>query len=364
VRPSGGVILISGQTTSFFLSLSAFFSDKFLLSLSYPSSSQRLPNSNHNRRANAMFSGFLQHDAQELLRFLLGHLQDAQGGSVTAPAPSLAAFSSAATTLEATTVSPASASSPQPPVGDGDEDDGPAAAQAAAGGIDETAEPATISHRPSSAACVATPLALGTPASKAGRSHGVALPLADTVASSGTGVPQQQRLPLMLSPVPPTALRRTEPRPLGEPPAQGRLLSTDTAPVGKGTQKGKGGVPPIFAPATAVEALFGGQLCRTTRCLECEGETTRYETFMDLSLPVSPQGGRSLVWSLEQFAGPEGERLCGENKYNCSACHTLTEAVRTTRLAALPRILTLHLNRSSHGSSKVPGGIVFSLGMV
>lgn len=305
-----------------------------------------------------MFSGFLQHDAQELLRFLLGHLQDAQGGSVTAPAPSLAAFTSAATTLEATTVSPTSASSPPPPTGDGDEDDRNAAAQATAGDGDETAAPETNPHRPSSAACVATPLALGIPASKAGRSHGIALPLAGTI------VPQQQRLPLVLSPVPPSALRRTEPRVSGEPPAQGRLLSADTVPVVKGPQTVKGGLPPAFAPATAVEALFGGQLCRTTRCLECEGETTRYETFMDLSLPVSPQGRRSLVWSLEQFAGPEGERLCGENKYNCSACHTLTEAVRTTRLAALPRILTLHLNRSSHGSSKVQRGIVFLLGMV
>ena len=102
-----------------------------------------------------------------------------------------------------------------------------------------------------------------------------------------------------------------------------------------------------------IQDLFEGGLKFTTKCCECECETTRTEAFLDLSLPVSADGRQSLCSALTGFAC-NIERLSGANKFFCLSCNHLTEAVRSLKLDSLPPIVTVHFNRTaSDGRSKV-----------
>ena len=102
-----------------------------------------------------------------------------------------------------------------------------------------------------------------------------------------------------------------------------------------------------------VQELFEGTLKFSTKCCECECETTRTEAFLDLSLPVSADGRQSLGSALTGFAC-NIERLSGANKFFCLTCNHLTEAVRSLKLDSLPPIVTVHFNRTaSDGRSKV-----------
>lgn len=88
-----------------------------------------------------------------------------------------------------------------------------------------------------------------------------------------------------------------------------------------------------------VTQLFGGKAVTATRCEECEERTERAEHFLDVSLPVEPD--KSLAWALTSQGQPEV--LAGDNKYKCDECHTYCEAKRWWQLAALPKVLTVHL---------------------
>lgn len=108
------------------------------------------------------------------------------------------------------------------------------------------------------------------------------------------------------------------------------------------------------------EDLFQGCLLHQTKCMTCEDAKKRFESFLDISVPVqdepkvrdlkafspTPKKGRdtqSLAWALSQFATVE--HLSGDNKYFCENCLTLTEAEISTSFDKLPRILTIHLKR-------------------
>ncbi|XP_059948575.1 LOW QUALITY PROTEIN: ubiquitin carboxyl-terminal hydrolase 1-like [Mesoplodon densirostris] len=107
-----------------------------------------------------------------------------------------------------------------------------------------------------------------------------------------------------------------------------------------------------------VEKLFQGQLVIRTRCLECESLTERREEFQDVIVPVqedelskveeSPESSsepkpdmKTLRWAISQFASVE--RIGGENKYFCENCHHYTEAERSLLFDAMPEVLTIHL---------------------
>ena len=132
--------------------------------------------------------------------------------------------------------------------------------------------------------------------------------------------------------------------------------------------------------------LFSGLLQVATTCLTCERESVRCDEFMDLSLPVGSGGedrassghawdargvgiltgggtalerhrslsllnSTSITHGLSRVCG--AELLLGDNKYHCTSCHTLCEAERIVRLARLPRVLTLHINRGQMHAGKV-----------
>nr|XP_003220186.1 PREDICTED: ubiquitin carboxyl-terminal hydrolase 1 isoform X1 [Anolis carolinensis]XP_008107548.1 PREDICTED: ubiquitin carboxyl-terminal hydrolase 1 isoform X1 [Anolis carolinensis] len=107
-----------------------------------------------------------------------------------------------------------------------------------------------------------------------------------------------------------------------------------------------------------VERLFQGQLVLRTRCLECECFTERREDFQDISVPVqkdelskvednseiSPEPKmevKTLKWAISQFASVE--RIVGEDKYFCENCHHYTEAERSLLFDKMPEVITIHL---------------------
>uniref|UniRef100_A0A8C9VW01 Ubiquitin carboxyl-terminal hydrolase n=1 Tax=Scleropages formosus TaxID=113540 RepID=A0A8C9VW01_SCLFO len=99
-----------------------------------------------------------------------------------------------------------------------------------------------------------------------------------------------------------------------------------------------------------MERMFQGQLVLRTRCLECECYTERREDFQDISVPVqeieslSPdpkQESKTLKWAISQFASVE--RIVGEDKYFCETCHHYTEAERSLLFDKTPEVVTIHL---------------------
>ncbi|KAJ7332647.1 hypothetical protein JRQ81_014827 [Phrynocephalus forsythii] len=107
-----------------------------------------------------------------------------------------------------------------------------------------------------------------------------------------------------------------------------------------------------------VERLFQGQLVLRTRCLECECFTERRENFQDISVPVqkdehskveenseiSPEPKsevKTLKWAISQFASVE--RIVGEDKYFCENCQHYTEAERSLLFDKMPEVITIHL---------------------
>nr|XP_020663411.1 ubiquitin carboxyl-terminal hydrolase 1 [Pogona vitticeps] len=107
-----------------------------------------------------------------------------------------------------------------------------------------------------------------------------------------------------------------------------------------------------------VERLFQGQLVLRTRCLECECFTERREDFQDISVPVqkdeiskveensetSPEPKtevKTLKWAISQFASVE--RIVGEDKYFCENCRHYAEAERSLLFDKLPEVITIHL---------------------
>ncbi|XP_042321289.1 ubiquitin carboxyl-terminal hydrolase 1 [Sceloporus undulatus] len=107
-----------------------------------------------------------------------------------------------------------------------------------------------------------------------------------------------------------------------------------------------------------VERLFQGQLVLRTRCLECECFTERREDFQDISVPVqkdelskveenseiSPDPKtevKTLKWAISQFASVE--RIVGEDKYFCENCRHYTEAERSLLFDKMPEVITIHL---------------------
>jgi len=46
------------------------------------------------------------------------------------------------------------------------------------------------------------------------------------------------------------------------------------------------------------------------------------------------------------------EKLCGQNKYRCSSCRCMTDALRETQFSSLPPLLMIHLKRFSYDNGR------------
>lgn len=338
----------------------------------------------------------MQHDAQELLRFLLSHLQDVQlsilqghaqvadtsvsgpevgveslpvrsvilpSTPVLTPVPTPSSVSTAPQTEAAELRSPCALMLPQVPM-ETAAVQGPAPLSTSAGppsaqrapDIVLQSEPSSPAPVPETAApvLVSTPVALDTLQPASALRQSIARRPTLRLEFSPSILHTRRSLECDQADLSPQAARQSPPTkapPTGPPTASKSSTRSISVPLSSTTASPCAPVS-VCPPPTAVDELFGGLLSITTRCMVCESCSVRQEPFMDLSLPVNSDGGRGLVWSLRAFAA-RSERLHGSNKYHCETCHTLTEADRSIRIQALPKILTLHLNRNSSAHGKV-----------
>lgn len=99
--------------------------------------------------------------------------------------------------------------------------------------------------------------------------------------------------------------------------------------------------------ADLINTLYEGKMIDYVKCLECETEKSREDTFLDIPLPVRPFGStvayESVEEALKAFVQPE--TLDGNNQYFCEKCNKKCDAHKGLKFKKFPYILTLHLKR-------------------
>jgi len=102
-----------------------------------------------------------------------------------------------------------------------------------------------------------------------------------------------------------------------------------------------------------IHGIFGGFLRSRVHCDSCHTNTTRYDTFLDLSLEVH----RSITVPEALRSFTNSDVLDGDNKFECSKCETKTCPTKRLTLHSTPRVLQLHLKRfgilEGGGSTKI-----------
>ena len=123
-----------------------------------------------------------------------------------------------------------------------------------------------------------------------------------------------------------------------------------------------------MASSDKIMDMFGGVSITRITCMKCKNTNERREPFMDLSLPIPPVVSKngsvpstplSPSTEPELGEGPNGEvtlqqclaafvrneTLSGHGRYFCDACGKVQNATKSTRIAKLPEVLSLHLKR-------------------
>ncbi|XP_053953132.1 ubiquitin carboxyl-terminal hydrolase 47 isoform X2 [Anastrepha ludens] len=96
-----------------------------------------------------------------------------------------------------------------------------------------------------------------------------------------------------------------------------------------------------------IASLYEGKMIDYVKCLECNTEKTRADTFLDIPLPVRPFGSTVAYGSIEEAlrAFVQPETLDGNNQYFCEKCNKKCDAHKGLKFKNFPYILTLHLKR-------------------
>lgn len=99
--------------------------------------------------------------------------------------------------------------------------------------------------------------------------------------------------------------------------------------------------------AKLITNLYEGKLIDYVKCLDCNTEKSRSDTFLDIPLPVRPFGSQMAYSSIEEAlrAFVQPETLDGNNRYFCEKCDKKCDAHKGLKFKEFPYILTLHLKR-------------------
>jgi len=98
--------------------------------------------------------------------------------------------------------------------------------------------------------------------------------------------------------------------------------------------------------------MLGGQLCSTVECTACGHNSTCYDPFLDLSLPL-PRDTREcdIERCLREFQALE--ELDQDEKINCEKCKRPTKSTKRLSIERPPQVLILHLKRFSNDGYKL-----------
>lgn len=294
------------------------------------------------REKHICFAGPSQQDAQEMLRFLLTHLQEAAHSSTSCSVRS-----------------PAQQGSPYLPLSD----DGGSSSSSTLrkDGIQsdsQTQHTGTSPAAQSSGQCRSLGIKNQHSSGQLRRGTKLFKDSAGCAREQSTSNGQSRKLTDFYPIAAPVAAVSQSAKPHSYPPA---------ASDGGETNKLLTATQPSLR-ADFVSSIFQGSLVYQTRCFECDSSSSHSETFFDISVPVlnpglsgftpshikegipmqlqdanSQVGPYSLSWAISLFASRE--RLNSDNKYRCSECGCFTEAERRILFSKLPRVMTIHLNR-------------------
>uniref|UniRef100_A0A182J1S6 Ubiquitin carboxyl-terminal hydrolase n=1 Tax=Anopheles atroparvus TaxID=41427 RepID=A0A182J1S6_ANOAO len=116
------------------------------------------------------------------------------------------------------------------------------------------------------------------------------------------------------------------------------------------------------AENSMIKDLFVGQLRSTLKCTYCNTESTMFDPFWDLSLPLPSSNLRCKLEScLEMFI--KEEILDGIDQPTCSKCNSRRKCTKSLTIERFPKYLVIHLKRFSETRwSKLTNVIEFPCG--
>lgn len=116
------------------------------------------------------------------------------------------------------------------------------------------------------------------------------------------------------------------------------------------------------AENSMIKDLFVGQLRSTLKCTYCSTESTMFDPFWDLSLPLPSSNSRcKLENCLEMFI--KEEILDGIDQPTCSKCNSRRKCTKSLTIERFPKYLVIHLKRFSETRwSKLTNVIEFPCG--
>eukprot|EP00800_Vazella_pourtalesii_P017424 TRINITY_DN52_c0_g1_i6.p1 TRINITY_DN52_c0_g1~~TRINITY_DN52_c0_g1_i6.p1 ORF type:complete len:1401 (+),score=392.26 TRINITY_DN52_c0_g1_i6:46-4248(+) len=99
--------------------------------------------------------------------------------------------------------------------------------------------------------------------------------------------------------------------------------------------------------SSLINHLYQGEMKDYVKCLECNQESARHDTFLDIPLVIKPFGSTTAFVSVEEAleAFIEPETLEGDNQYQCENCSKKCDAHKGLKFTKFPYLLTLQLKR-------------------
>eukprot|EP00794_Sanderia_malayensis_P012688 gene12688-13990_t len=99
--------------------------------------------------------------------------------------------------------------------------------------------------------------------------------------------------------------------------------------------------------ADIINQLYQGKMKDYVRCLKCENESARIDSYLDIPLAIRPFGSKESHSSIEEafraFTTPE--TLDGNNQYFCEKCKSKQDAHKGLKFLSFPSLLTIQLKR-------------------